>query len=219
MNYWIISSKHSRDESAKDWSSKWTADNIIRQKKFFPSLRKYDFKNGDICIIKVFGSQDFIGTFKINSDRQIDNEKDIYYEISEVDEWDFPINQHLLPIRYTNYLSRSTSTNIPEYIYYEIIGIKNFTQNLKINYKHRLNIRISEKDVEILLDVKNALKDIGLEIIERQKEITPGNIIDIIGKDSKGDLAVIELKKHSPNETIGQLARYVTDVREHFAKS
>jgi RecB family endonuclease NucS len=91
-------------------------------------------------------------------------------------------------------------------------------QNLKLNYKNRLTIGVTEAEVERLLDAKNALRSIGLEIVERQQEYSVGNKVDILCKDFKNDLVVVELKKHGPNETIGQLARYVTDVRERVAK-
>lgn len=219
MTYWIVSSKHSRDLTTAEWSSKWTADNFLRRRRFTPSKRSNDFAPGDKCILKVFGSMEFIGDFKISSEAKKDVEGDHYYEIDKVDEWDFPIHQYLLPVKYTNFLSRSSSTDIPEQIFYELLGIKNFTQNLKLNYKNRLRIGVSESEVERLLDAKNALRSIGLEIVERQKEYSVGNKVDILCKDTKGDLVVVELKKHGPNETIGQLARYVTDVREHVAKS
>lgn len=218
MKYWIVSSKHSRDGATAEWSSKWTADNFLRMRRFTPSKRGYDFAPGDKCILKVFGGMEFIGDFRISSEGKKDSEGDHYYEIDEINEWDFPIHQHTLPIKYTNLLSRSPSTDVPEQTYFELLGIRNFTQNLKLNYKNRLHIGVSEAEVENLLDAKNALRSIGLEIVERQKEYSVGNKIDMLCKDSKGDLVVVELKKHGPNETIGQLARYVTDVREHVAK-
>ena len=70
-----------------------------------------------------------------------------------------------------------------------------------------------------MLDVKNPLRSIGLEIVDRQLTVTPGNIIDLLCKDAKGDYVVVELKKRSANETIGQLARYVTDVKENIANA
>jgi len=219
MKYWIVSSKHSRDLATAEWNSKWTADNFLRMRRFTPSKRVGDFAQGDKCILKVFGNMEFIGDFRISSEGKKDDEGDLYYEIDEVNEWDFPIHQHTLPVKYTKLLSRSASTDVPERTYYELLGIRNFTQNLKLNYKNRLRIGVSEADVEKLLDAKNALRSIGLEIVERQKEYSVGNKIDILCKDSKGDLVVVELKKHGPNETIGQLARYVTDVREYVAKA
>jgi len=218
MTCWIISSKHSRDSATKDWDSKWTADNFLRTRRFVPSRRCHEFSVGDRCILKVFGSQKFIGDFCIASEPKEDSDGSVYYEIDEVNEWDFHVHQHLLPTRYTNLLSRSPSTDISEEIFFELLGIRNFTQNLRLNYRNRLPIYVSEKDVENLLDTKNALKSIGLEIIERQQEVTPGNRIDLLCKDARGDLVVVELKKHSPNKTIGQLARYVTDVNENVAK-
>jgi len=218
MKYWIVSSKHSRDGATAEWSSKWTADNFLRMRRFTPSKRGYDFAPGDKCILKVFGGMEFIGDFRISSEGKKDSEGDYYYEIDEINEWDFPIHQHTLPIEYTNLLSRSPSTDVREQTYFELLGIRNFTQNLKLNYKNRLHIGVSEAEVENLLDAKNALRSIGLEIVERQKEYSVGNKIDMLCKDSKDDLVVVELKKHGPNETIGQLARYVTDVREHAAK-
>ncbi len=218
MPHWIVSSKHSRDYSAQDWDSKWTADNFLRRGRFTPSKRHGEFNIGDRCILKVFGALDFIGDFRIASEPMEDADGDVYYEIDEINEWDYPLHQHSLPARYTALLSRSASTDIEETIYFELIGIRNFVQNLRLNYKNRLNLNVSEADVENLLDTKNALKTVGLEIVDRQREFTPGNRIDILCKDSKGDLVVVELKKHGPNETIGQLARYVTDVRENSAK-
>ncbi len=218
MIYWIVSSKHSRDSATKEWDSKWTADNFLRMHRFVPSKRHHDFSIGDRCILKVFGSQVFIGDFRIASDPKKDSEGDIFYELDEVNEWDFLLHQYLLPLKYTNLLSRSPSTDIPEDIFFELLGIRNFTQNLRLNYRNRLQIYVSEAEIETLLDTKNALRSMGLEIIERQKQITPGNRIDLLCKDSKGDFVVVELKKHGPNETIGQLARYVTDVHENMAK-
>ncbi len=218
MAYWIVSSKHSRDDDTEDWDSKWTADQFLRLKRFTPSKRQREFAIGDRCILKVFGSQEFIGDFRIASEALEDSEGDVYYDIDEINEWDFPMYQHILPSRYTELLSRSPSTDITEQIFFELLGIRNFTQNLRLNYRNRLSIYVSETDVESLLDSKNALKSVGLEIIERQRESTPGNRIDLLCKDQKGDLVVVELKKHGPNETVGQLARYVTDVRENIAK-
>jgi hypothetical protein len=65
MTCWIVSSKHSRDEATKDWDSKWTADQFVKSRRFFPSKRKGDFRDGDRCVLKVFGSQDFIADFRI----------------------------------------------------------------------------------------------------------------------------------------------------------
>ncbi len=219
MSYWIVSSKHSRDEKTQAWDSKWTADNFLRFKKFFPSKHKKDFCKGDRCILKVFKSINFIGDFKIDSGPERDKKSDIFYKIDDIEEWDFPVNQRTLPIEYTKRLGRNPSIKIPENVYYELLGIRNFTQNLRINYKYRLNVRVSEKDLEDLLDVKNPLRNIGLEIVDRQLAVTPGNIIDLLCKNAKGDYVVVELKKHSANETIGQLARYVTDVKENIANA
>lgn len=214
MNYWIVSSKHSRDQDTSDWDSKWTADNFIRSKHFFPSKRKQDFLVGDYCLLKVFGAQEFIADFVISSAPHQDDEGDFYYVIEQVNEWDFPVDQHTLPTKYTEQLGRNPSACISEMNFHELIGIRNFTQNLRLNYRNRLHLHVSERDVETLIDSKNALRQLGLEIIERQYAATPGNIIDLLCKDSRGDLVVVELKKDSANQTIGQLARYVTDVRE-----
>ena len=218
MNHWIVSSKHSRDEATRDWGSKWTADTFLKGGRFFPTRRKRDFQQGDLCLLKVFGSQDFIGDFQIASDAKEDDAGDVYYDLSETHEWDFPVNQHLLPPKYTELLSRNPSTQISEDIFQEMLGIRNFMQNLRINYRNRLYIKVSERQFEEILDATNALRKVGLEILERQREVTPGNIIDLLCKDGRGDLVVVELKKGSSNETIGQLARYVTDVREFVAK-
>ncbi len=218
MSFWIISSKHSRDASTSDWDSKWTADGFLRHKRFFPSRRKRCFTCGDRCILKVFGSLEFIGNFRIASDPQEDHEGDIFYTIDEIFEWDYPVNQHSLPSKYTEQLSRSPITEISESDYWELIGIRNFTQNLRLNYKNVLYLDVSEREVESLIDSKNALSDLGLTIVERQYELSPGNIIDLLCQDRRGDIVVVELKKGPANQTIGQLARYVTDVREKRAK-
>lgn len=214
MSYWIVSSKHSRDQATSEWNSKWTADHFLRSKHFFPSKRKQEFSVDDRCLLKVFGEQEFIADFVIRSAPEQDAEGDFYYVIDQVNEWDFPVDQHTLPSKYTEQLGRNLSTSISEEDFHELIGIRNFTQNLRLNYKSRLLLHVSERDVETLIDSKNALRQLKLEIIERQFSATPGNIIDLLCKDSRGDLVVVELKKGSANQTIGQLARYVTDVRE-----
>lgn len=216
MSYWIVSSKHSRDV---DWGEKWTADGILNAGRFFPSRRETEFSVGDHCILKVFGRQDFIGNFRIASEARHDDNDDLFYEIDEAEEWDFPVDEHALPKRYKQLLSRSPSTDIPERIYFELIGIRNFAQNLRLNYKNKVRIPVTESDVEDLIDAKSALRSRGLEIVDRQREVSPGNVIDILCKDDKGDYVVIELKKHSANKTIGQVARYVTDVRENIASA
>lgn len=218
MKHWIVSSKHSRDKAVQDWGSKWVADTFLKSGRFFPSKRKGDFGQGDLCLLKIFGSQDFIGDFQIASLAKNDDVGDLYYDLSDIHEWDFPVNQHLLPPRYTRLLVRNASILVPQDIFAELLGIRNFMQNLRINYRNRLYIKVSEKQFEEILDVTNALRKVGLEILERQREVTPGNILDLLCKDGKGDLVVVELKKGSSDETIGQLARYVTDVREFVAK-
>ena len=216
MGYWIVSSKHSRDV---DWSKKWTADGILKACRFFPSRRETEFSEGDRCILKVFGRQDFIGNFRIASKANYDDNDDLFYEIDEAVEWDFPVDEHALPNRYKRLLSRSPSTDISERIYYELIGVRHFAQNLRLNYKNKIRIPVTEKDVEDLIDAKSALRKRGLEIVGRQREVSPGNVVDILCKDEKGDYVVIELKKHSANKTIGQVARYVTDIRENIVSS
>ena len=49
--------------------------------------------------------------------------------------------------------------------------------------------------------------------------LTTDIVIDMLCVDAKGDYVVVELKKYSANKTIGQLARYITDVRENRAKA
>jgi RecB family endonuclease NucS len=49
--------------------------------------------------------------------------------------------------------------------------------------------------------------------------LAPGNRIDFLCRDQRGDLVVVELKKRGADQTIGQLARYITDVRELKTKS
>lgn len=218
MAYWIVSSKHSRDGDAASWDSKWTADNFLRRRRFYPARRKSDFSPGDRCIVKVFGAQEFIGDFRIAGPAEKDGEGDVGYPLDEVNAWDFVVDEHVLPKKYREQLSRSPSTKISEQDYYELIGIRNFAQNLRLNYRNRLKLKVSESELESLLDSKNALRSRGLEIIDRQAEVTPGNRIDLLCRDQKGDLVVLELKKGSANKTIGQLARYVMDVEEHLTK-
>lgn len=94
MNYWIVASKHSRDVSTKGWVSKWTVDSFIRNRKFYPSKRINDFKKDDLCILRVYGSQDLIANYRINSNSTKDNQKHIYYKIVDVEEWDFLISDN-----------------------------------------------------------------------------------------------------------------------------
>lgn len=218
MPHWIVSSKHSRDETTKDWGSKWTTDGFMRSRKFYPTHHKREFAVGDRCLLKALTSQDFVGDFSIASDPQVDAEHHVFYDIDEINEWDFPVNQHVLPKKYTDQLSRSLSTKVSEQDFYELLGIRNFTQNLRLNYKNRLSLRVSEREIEERIDKTNALRDLHLTILDRQVELVPGHVIDVLCQDEHGDLVVVELKKAGANETIGQLARYVTDVREHRAK-
>lgn len=221
MQYWIYSTKHSRDESTKDWgSSKWTADSFLRTRKFYPYQRVSVFSPGDRCILKLFGLQQLVADFKIESGPTADEEGHSWYTIGDVNEWEFPVQLHSLPKKYTEQIpKRNPVVEVSEQDFFELLGIRNFTQNLRLNYHRRLHLRISEAEVERLIDSKNALKSRGLEVIERQREFTPGNRIDLLCRDANGDLVVVELKKGSANQTIGQLARYVTDVREHYASA
>lgn len=218
--FWIVSSKHSRDETTERWDSKWKANTFLKTGKFYPAKRVAEFQKGDRCILNVFGSQEFIADFKIGSNGQEDKDGHTYFEMDNINEWDFPVDTHTLPDQYTDLLSRSPSTDIEEAIYWQLIGIRNFTQDLRLNYKKRLILQLSEHDVENLLDsMKDPLKTEGLRIIDRQAEIRRGNKIDLICKDRHGDLVVVELKKRGSDATVGQLARYVTQVRERKAKS
>jgi hypothetical protein len=216
MNYWIVSSRHKRDPVTEKWDKKWTVESFLHSGRFFPWHHKNEFQKNDCCILKASGSMNFIGDFKIISDQKNDDKENVFYEI-DTNEWVFPVHQHTLPIRYKRLLSRALSIRIRQEEYYGFLGIRDFTQNLRINYKNILKVRVSEKDLEDLLDVKNPLRSIGLEISERQLAVTPGNNIDLLCKDAKGDYVVVELKKRSANETVGQLARYVTDVKESIA--
>jgi hypothetical protein len=219
MNYWIVSSRDKRDPVTEKWDEKWTVESFLRSKKFFPWHHKNKFEKNDRCILKVSGSMNFVGDFKIISDQKKDKKGDIFYEI-DTNEWVFPVHQRTLPMRYTRLLTgRALSIRIGEEEYYGFLGIRDFTQNLRINYKNILKVRVSEEDLEDLLDAKNPLRSIGLEIVAWQLAVTPGNKIDLLCKDAKGDYVVVELKKHSANETIGQLARYVTDVKENIANA
>jgi hypothetical protein len=218
-HYWIVSSKHSRDESTKDWDSKWTTTAFLKSLRFFPSRRKEEFQKGDHCILKVFGAQELVADFEIASSAEKDKERDTFFVMEKLNEWDFPVDAQTLPDKYTDLLSRSPSTNIDKETYHELIGIRNFTQDLRLNYKKRLTLQLSERDVEDLLDsMKDPLRSEGLRIIERQAELRRGNRIDLICKDRHGDLVVIELKKKGADATVGQLARYVTHVRERKAR-
>lgn len=219
MNYWIVSSRHKRDTVTEKWDLKWTVESFLRSGKFFPYHFKDKFEKNDCCILKAFGSMNLLGDFKIISDQKKDKEGDVFYEI-DANEWEFLVHRHTLPMQYKKLLIRASSIRIKEEkYYYGFLGIRDFTQNLRINYKNILKVRVSEKDLENLLDVKNPLRSIGLEIVDRQLAVTPGNIIDLLCKDAKGDYVVVELKKHSANKTIGQLARYVTDVKENIANA
>lgn len=218
MAYWIVSSRNSRDKRTRDWESKWTTDSFLRAERFYPYKREHAFQGGGRCILKVFGAQELIADFKIVPSAKQDAQGDTWYAISEIHEWDFPIHQHTLPKKY-NWPPRSPSVSISEQDFFELLGIRNFTQNLRLNYKDKLSIHVSEKDVEDLLYSRDALKSRDLEVIDRQCAFTPGNIIDLLCRDNRGDLIVVELKKDKANQTVGQLARYVTDVREHYAKS
>jgi len=162
--------------------------------------------------------QQLVADFKVESEPTSDEQAHPWCAIADVHEWEFRVQVHSLPKKYTDQLpKRAPVVQISEQDFFELIGIRNFTQNLRLNYKRRLQLRISEAELERLIDAKNALRERGLEIIERQREFTPGNRIDLLCRDSKGDLCVVELKKGSANQTIGQLARYITDVREHYA--
>jgi hypothetical protein len=150
MSYWIVSSKHSRDQATSEWNSKWTADNFLRSKRFFPYKRKQDFSVGDRCLLKVFIKQEFIADFVIATGPEQDTEGDFYYVIDQVNEWDFPVDQHTIPSKYTKQLGRNPSSGISEEDFRELIGIRNFTQNLRLNYKSRLLLYVSEREVETL---------------------------------------------------------------------
>jgi hypothetical protein len=218
--YWVVASRHFRDKRVKDWDSKWTVNAFIKTKKYYPSKCAHYFNLGDQCLLRVLGTQQIIANFKINSEKQTDIDGHNYFEINNIEEWEYPIDIATLPINYSDLFDRNLIKEIEQGMFNELIGIRNFIQNLRLNYKNILRVNLREQKMEDLLDsIANPLKNEGLEIIERQKEIHPGNKIDLICKDKKGDLVVVELKRHSANETIGQLARYLTDVRENYAKS
>jgi Holliday junction resolvase-like predicted endonuclease len=221
MAFWIVSPKHSRDKSARDWG-KWTADSFLTTGLFYPFKRRGAFRDGDRCILKVYGSQRLIGDFRIDGSAQTDKEGDKYYRVADIVEWDYPVDEWTLPVKYREQLARyrrSGYVPLSESDFHELLGIRNFTQNLRLNYRNRLALPVSEKDIENLIDSKNALRKVGLEVLDRQCSFSPGNIIDLLCQDERGDLVVVELKRGSANEVIGQLARYITDVREHRAKA
>lgn len=218
MPFWIVASKHSRDESTKDWDSKWTADQFLRTGEFCPTKRHQEFQVGDRCFLRIFGWQILVADFRIASDPRPDKDGDWVYSIDEINEWSFGIPQSTLPPRIAKHVGRNPSEQISEAEFNQLLGIRDYAQNLRLNYRNRLTIHVSEREVETLIDAKNALASIGLTIVDRQLELTSGNIIDLLCQDAKGDLFVVELKKQGPNETIGQLAGYITDVREHRAK-
>jgi Holliday junction resolvase-like predicted endonuclease len=194
-------------------------NSFIKTSCFYPSKCKGYFSQEDLCLLRVFGSQQIIADFTIKSEKKTDPQGDIYYEIKNVTEWEYPIDIPSLPGIYSDLFDRNPVKEVNSQRFMELIGIRNFIQNLRLNYKNLLWVNLSEKRMEDILDsVVDPLKREGLEIVERQLEIHQGNIIDLICKDRKGDLVVVEIKKHGANETIGQLARYLTDVREKFAK-
>ena len=218
MAFWIVASKHSRDQSTEKWDSKWKADTFLRTRTFYPSNNIRNFAEGDRCLLRIFSWQILVADFRIASAGKEDAAGDWAYNIDEVNEWSFKLPQSTLPKTLRAHFGRTACVKIDEAKYHQLVGIRDYAERLRLNYRHRLKLRVSERDIESLIDAKNALKPLGLSIIDRQLELTPGNIIDLLCQDEKGDLVVVELKKHSPNETIGQLAGYVTDVREHLAK-
>ena len=175
MNYWIVISRHKRDSITvtQKWPEKWTVESFLNTKKFYPWNYKDQFKKDDSCILKAASSMNFIGDFIITSEQKKDEKDDIYYEI-DPNEWVFPVHQHTLPMQYTKLLKgRALSIKIEKEKYYGLLGIRDFTQNLRINYKNILKVPVSEKELEDLLDTKNPLRRIGLEIVNRQFIVTP----------------------------------------------
>lgn len=223
MTYWIVSSKTSHDASIMEWEDtdrqKWTTDGFLKNKRFLPTNCQKDFGRGDSCILNVYGMKQLVADFAIASEEQKDAAGDIFYDIDPVNEWDYPVSQELLPPKYKKLIVRSPSKRISETDYHELIGIRNFVGNLRFNYRNQLPVHIKETDVEKMMVSNASLKKLHLEIVEEQYELAPGNIIDFLCKDSKGDLVVVELKKRGADQTIGQLARYITDVRELKAKA
>ena len=220
-DYWIVSSKFKRDKSTEDWIPCHTIDAFLENKEFSPYQKREDFKIGDKCILRAFSERVLIADFKIISKPKMNEYKRIYYDI-DIDEWDFFVDIDTLPEKYKKIvLRRGGSIDIKEDEYHKLIGIKDFNQNLKINYKNTLIVKLKEKNLEDFLDsFENPLKrSLRYTILYRQKEISKNNIIDLICKDEIGDLVVIELKKKSSNETIGQLATYLAFVRENMAKT
>ena len=154
MSDWIACSRRLRDRyvKAQKWDPKWTVENFLKERKFFPWHHKAKFKKNDRCILKVSGSMNFIADFKIVSNQKKDEQDDVFYEI-DANEWAFTVHQHTLPTRYRNLLhGRKLSIPISEEVYYELLGIRNFTQNLRINYKNRLKVRVLDKELDDLLD-------------------------------------------------------------------
>ena len=195
MTYWIVSSKTSRDASIMEWQDtdrqKWTTDSFIKDRRFLPSNCKKDFRRGDFCILNVYGMKQLVADFTIASEEQKDSAGDIFYDIGAVNEWDYPVAQDLLPPKYKKLIVRSPSKRISEADYHELVGIRTFVGNLRFNYKNQLSVHIKETDVEKMMVSNASLKGLQLQIIEEQYELAPGNRIDFLCRDQRGDLVVV----------------------------
>lgn len=218
MSFWLISSKSAHDESIKNWKDttpeKWTIEAFLKERKFFPAMRKNDFKKGDQCILNVYGSKKLIATFEIASKPAKNKEGHTFYEIDHIDEWDHPIRREWLPKKYTEFPYRSMSINLEAHVYYELIGISNFVGNLKLNFKNEVVFHMQERVIERMMVENKTLKRLGLEVVKEQYEVAKGNIIDLLCTDQYGDLVVVEIKKKGADQTVGQLARYISYVKE-----
>lgn len=79
---------------------------------------------------------------------------------------------------------------------------------------------ISELNLELLLVERLEVLEEGLQLIQRQYHCPGVGRIDILGKDSEGNLVVIELKKFGVkhDSILDQILRYMGYVKEHVAE-
>jgi len=74
----------------------------------------------------------------------------------------------------------------------------------------RFSMYFTEKDMQEIISNHPSLIEEGLKIIKVEKELETGKA-DIIGRDKKGNIVVIELKKHTITvQDVLQLNRYVS---------
>jgi RecB family endonuclease NucS len=78
---------------------------------------------------------------------------------------------------------------------------------------------VYERDLESLIAGRLGLLEKGLQLVGRQYS-TPVGRIDLLCKDRRGGLVVVELKSFGArtNEIIDQIARYMGYVKIHIAR-